>query len=153
MDLCGRTTTPSLPPDSCARYGYKEHVQKISTSLLEAAEFSQGRLPELFCGFSREHFNEPIPYPTACLPQAWAATAPIMLIKTLMGYYADVARGTLWIDPAFPESYGDLHITNAPMADGRISIDISGSNAMVTGLPLGIELHHGIRPGTVNLPV
>lgn len=133
------------------RYGYKEHVQKISTSLLEAAEFSQGRLPELFCGFSREHYNEPIPYPTACSPQAWAATAPIMLIKTLMGYYADVARGTLWIDPAFPASYGDLHITNAPMADGRITIDISGSNATVTGLPSGIELHHGIRPRATEL--
>ncbi|MFC9336294.1 glycogen debranching N-terminal domain-containing protein [Arthrobacter sp. NPDC057009] len=133
------------------RYGYKEHVQRISTALLEAAEFSQGRLPELFCGFSREHFDEPIPYPTACSPQAWAATTPIMLIKTLMGYYADVARGALWMDPAFPESYGDLHITNAPMADGRITIDISGTNALVTGLPAGMQLHHGIRPRATEL--
>ncbi len=133
------------------RYGFKEHVQRISTALLEAAEFSGGRLPELFCGFSRKHFDEPVPYPTACSPQAWAATTPIMLIKNLMGYYADVARGGLWMDPAFPESYGDLHITNAPMANGRITIDISGSRATVTGLPQGMQLHHGIRPRATEL--
>lgn len=133
------------------RYGYKEHVQKISTALLEAAEFSRGRLPELFCGFSREHIAEPIPYPTACSPQAWAATTPIMLIKTLMGYYADVARGALWMDPAFPASFGDLHITNAPMANGRITIDISGSTVEVTGMPPGMEFHHGIRPRAAEL--
>ncbi len=41
------------------RYGFKEHVQRISTALLEAAEYSDGRLPELFCGFDGEHFDEP----------------------------------------------------------------------------------------------
>lgn len=133
------------------RHGFKEHVQRISTALLEAAEYSDGRLPELFCGFSREHFDEPVPYPTACSPQAWAATTPIMLIKTLMGYYADVARGGLWMDPAFPESYGDLHITNAPMANGRITIDISGSHAKVTGMPPGMQFHQGIRPRATEL--
>lgn len=133
------------------RYGFKEHVQRISTALLEAAEYSGGRLPELFCGFDREHFDEPVPYPTACSPQAWAATTPIMLIKTLMGYYADVARGGLWMDPAIPESYGDLHITNAPMADGRITIDISGSKVRVEGLPPGMRLHLGVRPRASEL--
>ncbi|MFE5837483.1 glycogen debranching N-terminal domain-containing protein [Arthrobacter sp. NPDC056493] len=133
------------------RYGFTEHVQQISTALLEAAEFSGGRLPELFCGFSREHFDEPVPYPTACSPQAWAATTPIMLIKTLMGYYADVARGGLWMDPALPQSFGDLHITNAPMANSRITIDISGSNATVTGLPDSMQFYQGTRPRATEL--
>ncbi|MFJ5698653.1 glycogen debranching N-terminal domain-containing protein [Arthrobacter sp. NPDC093139] len=133
------------------RYGFVEHVQRISTALFEAAEYSEGRLPELFCGFSREHFYEPIPYPTACSPQAWAATTPIFLIKTLMGYYADVARGGLWMDPVLPVSYGDLHITNAPMANSRITIDISGSNARINGLPEGMLFHHGTRPRAADL--
>lgn len=133
------------------RYGFVEQAQRISTALFEAAEYSEGRLPELFCGFSREHFDEPVPYPTACSPQAWAATAPIQLIKNLMGYYADVARGGLWLDPWLPASYGDLHITNAPMADSRITIDISGSTATVQGLPKGMLFHHGIRPRAADL--
>ena len=133
------------------RYGFVEHVQRISTALFEAAEYSEGRLPELFCGFIREHFDEPVPYPKACSPQAWAATTPIFLIKTLMGYYADVARGGLWMDPVLPQSYGDLHITNAPMATSRITIDISASSATVTGLPEGMVFHHGTRPRAAEL--
>ncbi|MDQ0029069.1 amylo-alpha-1,6-glucosidase [Arthrobacter bambusae] len=133
------------------RYGFVEQAQRISTALFEAAEYTDGRLPELFCGFSREHFDEPIPYPTACSPQAWAATTPIQLVKNLMGYYADVARGGVWLDPVFPASFGDLHITNAPMANGRITIDIADSVATVQGLPDGIQFHHGIRPRAAEL--
>ncbi|BCW05909.1 glycogen debranching N-terminal domain-containing protein [Arthrobacter sp. NtRootA1] len=133
------------------RYGFVEQAQRISTALLEAAQYSEGRLPELFCGFSREVLDEPVPYPTACSPQAWAATTPILLVKSLMGYYADVARGSLWMDPVLPESYGGLHITNAPMAGSRITIDISGSTATIQGLPQGMVLHHGIRPWAADL--
>jgi glycogen debranching enzyme len=133
------------------RYGFVEQAQRISTALFEAAEYSEGRLPELFCGFSREQFDEPVPYPTACSPQAWAATTPIQLVKNLMGYYADVARGGLWMDPVLPKSYGDLHITNAPMADGRITIDIIDSVPKVHGLPDGMKFHHGIRPRAADL--
>ncbi len=85
------------------------------------------------------------------LSQAWAATTPIQLVKGLMGYYADVARGGLWMDPVLPESYGDLHITNAPMANSRITIDISGTNTTVSGLPKGMQFHQGTRPRAADL--
>ena len=55
------------------------------------------------------------------------------------------------MDPVLPESYGDLHITNAPMADGRITIDISGSTAAVQGLPEGMLFHRGTRPWAADL--
>jgi glycogen debranching enzyme len=128
------------------RYGFIEEAQRISTALFEAAEFSDGRLPELFCGFSREQFPEPVPYPTACTPQAWAATTPILLVTSLMNYDADVSRGGLWMDPVLPESYGDVHISNAPMAGSRITIDVTNSVARVQGLPQGMTLNRGHRP-------
>jgi glycogen debranching enzyme len=133
------------------RYGFVAQAQRISTALLEAAEYSNGRLPELFCGFDRNLFATPVPYPTACSPQAWAATTPLMLIKSLMAYHPDVALGSLWMDPALPESYGDLHITNAPMAGGRITIDIANSVPSVQGLPDGMVFHHGARPWMTEL--
>jgi len=133
------------------RYGFVEEAQRISTALLEAAEYSEGRLPELFCGFDRQHFTAPVPYPTACSPQAWAATTPIYLVTNLMRYNPHVSEGGLWMDPVLPESYGDLHITNAPMAGGRITIDISGSEATIQGLPAGMVLHHGTRPWMADL--
>ncbi len=128
------------------RYGFVEEAQRIATALFEAADFTNGRLPELFCGFSRDQVAEPVPYPTACSPQAWAATTPIMLVTSLMRYDAHISRGGLWMDPAIPESYGDVHITNAPMAGGRITIDIKGSEPSVQGLPEGIAFHREHRP-------
>ena len=133
------------------RYGFVEQAKRISTALLEAAEYSGGRLPELFCGFSREQFAEPVPYPTACSPQAWAATTPIQLVTSLMRYDTHVSRGGFWLDPVLPESYGDLHITNAPMAGGRITIDITNSVPTVQGLPDGMVFHQGHRPWLAEL--
>ncbi|MGY4544134.1 glycogen debranching enzyme [Arthrobacter sp. UYNi723] len=133
------------------RYGFVAEAQRISTALLEAAEYSGGRLPELFCGFSRDQFGEPVPYPTACSPQAWAATSPILLLTSLMRYDAHVSRGGVWMDPVLPESYGDLHITNAPMAGGRITIDIANSVPAVQGLPEGMKFHRGHRPWITEL--
>jgi glycogen debranching enzyme len=133
------------------RYGYVEEAQRIATALLEAAEYSGGRLPELFCGFDRKQFAQPVPYPTACSPQAWAATTPIQLITGLMRYDAHISLGGLWLDPVLPDSYGELHISNAPMGNGRISIDIIGSTANVHGLPEGLTLHHGQRPWITEL--
>jgi hypothetical protein len=72
------------------------------------------------CGLSRERLVAPVPYPTACSPQAWAATTPIQLIKSLMGYHADVAVGGLWMDPVIPESYGDL-TPNQPLPSLSLS--------------------------------
>ncbi|MDR6558616.1 glycogen debranching enzyme [Arthrobacter pascens] len=128
------------------RYGFVAEAQRIATGMLDAAEHSDGRLPELFCGFSREQITAPVPYPTACSPQAWAATAPIQLVTSLMRYDPVVSAGGVWMDPVLPESFGDLHITNAPLGGGRITIDIDNSAPSVQGLPEGMVFHRGHRP-------
>jgi glycogen debranching enzyme len=133
------------------RYGFVKEAQRIASALLEAADYSDGRLPELFCGFSREQVAVPVPYPTACSPQAWAATTPIMLVTSLMRYDAHVSRGGVWMDPVLPEAYGDLHITNAPLAGGRITIDITGSEPSIQGLPEGMTFHREHRPWLTEL--
>jgi glycogen debranching enzyme len=133
------------------RYGFVTEAQRIATGLLEAADYSDGRLPELFCGFSREQLPAPVPYPTACSPQAWAATTPIELVTSLMRYDTHVSRGGVWIDPVLPKSFGDLRITNAPLGSGRITIDIANSVPSVRGLPAGITFHRGYRPWLTEL--
>ncbi|BCW52108.1 glycogen debranching N-terminal domain-containing protein [Arthrobacter sp. StoSoilB13] len=133
------------------RYGFVEEAQRIATALLEAAEYSGGRLPELFCGFDRKQFSEPVPYPTACSPQAWAATTPIQLVMGLMRYDAHISLGGVWLDPVLPPSFGDLHIGNAPMGSDRITIDIVGSKPTVQGLPEGLTFRHAQRPWLTEL--
>jgi glycogen debranching enzyme len=108
------------------RYGFVEEAQRIATGMIDAAEYSEGRLPELFCGFSREQPAIPVPYPTACSPV--------------------VSAGGGWMDPVLPESFGDLHISNAPLGGGRITIDIANSVPSVLGLPEGMTFHQGHRP-------
>jgi glycogen debranching enzyme len=133
------------------RYGFIAEAQRVATALLDAAGYGAGRLPELFCGFDCDRFKEPIPYPTACSPQAWAATAPILLITSLMQYDTHVSRGGLWMDPVLPESYGDLHLSNAPMSDSRLTIDIVNGLPSIQGLPSGMTFHRGHRPWWTEL--
>ena len=133
------------------RYGFVEEAQRIATALLEAAEYSDGRLPELFCGFGRAEFPEPVPYPTSCSPQAWASAPPVLLLRSLMRYDAHVSRGGLWMDPVLPESWGDMHASNVPVGAARFTFNVSGSGVEVTDLPEGIVLHRGMRPSLADL--
>jgi glycogen debranching enzyme len=133
------------------RYGFVAEAQRIAVALLDGAEYSDGRLPELFCGFAREQVAHPVPYPTAWSPQAWAATAPIALVTSLMRYDAHVSRGGVWLDPVLPESFGRLHISNAPTGRGPINIDVLGSEFTVRGLAGDLTLHRGHRPWMTEL--
>jgi len=129
------------------RYGFVKEAQQTATALLEAAQYSDGRLPELLCGFDRERFTQPVPYPTACSPQAWAATAPIPLVTSLMRYDAHVSRGGLWLDPVLPEAYGDLHITNAPWPAAGLPSTFPVPPPTSKGYPTAWRCTGGTGPG------
>ncbi|MFD1210563.1 hypothetical protein ACFQ36_00720 [Arthrobacter sp. GCM10027362] len=64
---------------------------------------------------------------------------------------AYVSLGGLWLDPVLPESFGDLHITNAPTGAGPVTIDAAGTGATVHNLPEGMVLHRGHRPWITEL--
>ncbi|MFI6922753.1 glycogen debranching N-terminal domain-containing protein [Nonomuraea spiralis] len=124
------------------RYGYVEEAQRIAVGLLEAAHAFGGRLPELFCGFDRGEYRQPVPYPTSCSPQAWAAAAPIQLLRTLLRLDPGVQYGKMWLVPALPEGFGDVTIRGMPVGDSRIDIAVRGDGGTptVSGLPEGMEL-------------
>ncbi|MEV0383179.1 glycogen debranching N-terminal domain-containing protein [Nonomuraea sp. NPDC050643] len=130
------------------RYGYVEECQRVVIALLEAGEAFGGRLPELFCGFDRNEFPQPIPYPTSCSPQAWAAAAPIHLMRTLLRLDPWVPYGQLWLAPALPPGFGELEISDMPVAGGRITVGVrdDGRTPVVSPMPDGIELHTEPRP-------
>ena len=69
-----------------ARYGMGESTARLLTALFEASlAIEDHRLPELFCGFPRHMEHEPVPYPVACRPQAWAAGSVFLLIQASLG--------------------------------------------------------------------
>ena len=67
-------------------YGFDDAARRVCGAMLEAAgRFDHHRLPETFCGFSRDQFARPVGYPVACHPQAWAAGAAPFMIERLLG--------------------------------------------------------------------
>lgn len=89
--------------------------------------------------------EEPAP-DLACLPQAWAATTPVMLIRSPLRHDAHFALGELWMDPVLPEIWGNFHAENVAFGEASFSFDVFGSQMKVEGLPEGTVLHRGIRP-------
>ena len=128
------------------RYGLDRAGQADRLGMLDAAASFGGRLPELFCGFDRSRYPDPVPYPTSCSPQAWASAAPVLIMRALARLDPCVPTGDLWIAPAFPEEFGPVSIENLPLAGTRVSIDYTANNVRVDGLPDGIILHSTPRP-------
>lgn len=118
------------------RYGLVEHAQRVALGILDAAAAFDGRLPELFCGFDRADYPRPVPYPTSCSPQAWAAAAPVQLLRTLLRLDPDVPRGELRLAPALPAIMGGVGLYGVPVAGARI--DVTADE--VGGLPGRITL-------------
>ncbi|WP_313673924.1 glycogen debranching N-terminal domain-containing protein [Mycolicibacterium sp.] len=126
------------------RYGFTREAQQIAGDLMDAAALFGGRLPELFCGFDRSDFPTPIPYPTSCSPQAWAAGASRLVLRSLLRMYPDVPQGVLSMEPDLPARFLPLTVDNIPLAGARLSISIdAGGELSVTGLPQDIRLVRG----------
>jgi glycogen debranching enzyme len=127
------------------RYGFVKQSQQLAMGLLDAAVSFGGRLPELFCGFDREEFPDPVPYPTACSPQAWAAAAPLYLLRTLLRFDPYVPFGHVWCSPELPDRLLPLHIDGIRLAGASVSLDVDEHDWRVTGLPPGIDLERSPR--------
>ncbi len=123
------------------RYGFVDEAQRVAGGILEAAERFGGRLPELFCGFDREEYSDPVPYPTSCSPQAWASAAPIQLVRSLARFDPWLSRGQLWAAPALPAAYLPLRVEGLRLGGRRVDLEVTEAGASVTGLPDGVRLH------------
>jgi glycogen debranching enzyme len=116
------------------RYGFVEPAQRVAEAILDAAEQFGGRLPELFCGFSRQEFVGPVPYPTSCSPQAWAAAAPLLLVHTLLRFAPEVPSGQLWCSPVVPERYLPMRVGGLSLAKSRAAVEVWQNGWEITGL-------------------
>jgi glycogen debranching enzyme len=105
-------------------YGHDTEFLRIFGGLLDAAAgFPDYRLPELFAGFSRADYEDPVPYPVACSPQAWAAgSLPCMLVAGL-GLVADGLNGTLRIRrPSLPRNINRLALNGLRIAGAQVDL-------------------------------
>jgi glycogen debranching enzyme len=115
-----------------ARAGFGDAAGTLIDGLLSAAEAFDFRLSELHAGDARSELPRPMPYPTACHPQAWSAAAAILLLQATLGLEPDVPGGSVRLRPLKnrPVEVQGLRIAGQPI---DISVDAAGE-ATIEGL-------------------
>jgi hypothetical protein len=123
------------------RYGFDEDFLLVFEGLLEAASrFNDYRLPELFGGFAREEFDEPVPYPVACQPQAWSAGSIPFLLKWGLGISPDALQKRLRIiRPSLPRWLGRVDVTGLQIGNARVDLRFERAGEHVTLTDARIE--------------
>lgn len=113
-----------------ARYGFLDAARTVATAIVEVAGRFGGRLPELFCGFSRSHVGVPVPYPTSCSPQSWAAATPVAMLRALLRLSPCVPHRRLALAPALPRSWGHVRLAGVPLGDFVVEVDTAADVAV-----------------------
>jgi glycogen debranching enzyme len=110
----------SLIAMGLGKYGYKDELTRLFSSMYEAAGFYPiYRLPELFGGFHREEYDIPIKYPVANSPQAWASGSIPYMLTASLGFLPDALGETLTlVKPMLPDwlqrvTINSVHVGNA----------------------------------------
>jgi glycogen debranching enzyme len=117
-------------------YGFDAEALMVAKGLFAASEAWSGRLPELFAGLDRTDVETPVPFPTSCSPQAWAAATPFLLLRIMLGLEPDAVLGVTvdLIPNAFED---DLLLAGVRTVDRRFNIRIRDGEANIR------ELHEG----------
>lgn len=106
------------------RAGFDDEAIHLSGELFDAARaFPGARLPELFCGFGRQELGPPVPYPAACAPQAWAAAAPLAILRALLGIRPRAAEHRLDLErPRLPAGVTSLRLSGLRIGDALVDL-------------------------------
>ena len=115
-----------------ARAGFRDEANRIALAQLEAAAFTGNRLPEAFAGFERWVSRFPVPYPTACSPQAWATAAPFVFVQAMLGL--DARDGELRLDPHVPDEIGRICVRRLHALGAEWEVEAVGSEGEVRRL-------------------
>lgn len=119
------------------RYGHIKAANRVATALFDASIHADYmRLPELFCGFTRRTPNQPVDYPVACSPQAWAAGAPLLLLQAVLGISARAHENMVTVNkPHLPPWLNVVELRNLQAGNSRISL-VFRREGEITGFSL-----------------
>jgi glycogen debranching enzyme len=105
-------------------FGRARDALPVVRALHEAsgrADFN--RLPELFCGMTRQRGVRPVRYPVSCSPQAWASGAFFMLLQGMLGILPEAPARVLHVrNPVLPDFLNELTVSRLAVGDARVSL-------------------------------
>ncbi|MHB1630357.1 MAG: amylo-alpha-1,6-glucosidase [Bacilli bacterium] len=120
-----------------SQYGYTDAAVRVAEGLLRAAgHFPQMRLPELFGGYAGEPDEAPAPYRVSCSPQAWAAAAPLLTLRALLGVKVYPDQSAFTCDPRLLPGMDHLIVTGLALGAG--TVDIAVERAISGGLSVSV---------------
>ncbi|HEX7048980.1 MAG TPA: glycogen debranching N-terminal domain-containing protein [Longimicrobiales bacterium] len=132
------------------RYGEDDAALRIAHGILRAAMyFRHYRLPEVFAGFPWDAFLEPVRYPVACHPQAWAAGSVLHIVTTLLGLEPEAFEQRLRIvRPILPDFVDrlELHRLRVGRAHADLRFDRTPGGIAVRILGVDGELDIVVEP-------
>jgi glycogen debranching enzyme len=116
------------------RYHYDKATKRIATAMFDTAMYMEYyRLPELFCGFTRRAPTNPVSYPVACSPQAWAAASPFILLQAMLGISARADENTITVNrPSLPNWLSEVELKNLRVGDSLISLMFTREGEVTT---------------------
>lgn len=117
-----------------ARHGRVEEAAVLLRALVDTADRFGGRPPEVLAGYARADTGFPVPTPSSCSPQAWAAVAPIGALTAVLGLAPDPRSGKLTARAAVPADL-DLVLRGVPALGTRW--DVVASDGRVGVAPAG----------------
>jgi glycogen debranching enzyme len=129
------------------RYNLRQATIDVATAIVEAATTAQDRrLPELFCGFTRDGAGRPVSYPVACSPQAWAAGAPYQLLQAMLGISARADMGVLTVNrPLLPKWLRRVTLRNIRVGTARLSLEFASNRSGDPTSFVMLERHGDVR--------
>lgn len=128
------------------RYGHVDAAFRIARGLLDAAKRFDHRLPELFCGFPRADLSDPVPYPSSCSPQAWAAAAPLLLLRSLLRLDPDVTTRRVWCAPRLPRAFLPLTVRHIRLGERTVTLTVDSDGLHIDGCDESLRVLTTPRP-------
>ncbi|MFZ5817316.1 MAG: glycogen debranching N-terminal domain-containing protein [Bacillota bacterium] len=114
------------------RAGFDRYAARLAEALFEAAShFRYHRLPELFCGYPAGE-GDPVEYPAACSPQAWAAATPFLLVQAILGLEPEAAAGRLRLRPLLPPSLGWVKLSHLRVGGALVDLEVTRQGVSAT---------------------
>ena len=104
----------ALIANGLKKHGYVQEANRLAWGLVEAAAAHEyARLPEMFCGFTRQTVDRPVSFPMACSPDANSAAALFLVLQSMLGIYAQAEENIVYVHaPVLPRWLGEVTLSN-----------------------------------------
>ncbi len=109
--------------------GQIEQTLKVTTGIFEMTQQqAYQRPPELFCGNERTLENNPVRYPVACSPQAWATGALFQFLQAALNIVPDAPNNYVRIiHPVLPSLFSSLSLSNLRVGSTMLDLEFECS--------------------------